>query len=192
MKDSELAKLKALEMFENDDWIRWIHEGTVPAHSNVEKLANIALSISALGKHCSRCLNINGCCFPRNNMPQFPLHLHCHCRIESIYKITAKAECELDKFTNYIFIDKGKKTLFKSWGYDIIDSEWLQAEFIRQAKEKYENGDFGLGKLDDFGQRINIVITLRRKDKIGMVKFTTGWMVYPDGVIKLTTPYGGK
>lgn len=195
MKELEVAKLKSLKMFKNGDWIRWIHEGTRPAHSNNEKLANIALSIAMLGKHCSICLNINGCCFPRSNMPKYPLHLNCHCRIESIYRVNAKAECELSKFSNYIFHptkNGGKKSLFESWGYDIIDSEWLQAEFIRQAKEKYESGNFVLGKLDNYGQRISIVITLPRKDKIGMVSFTSGWLVYPNGVIKLTTPVGGK
>ena len=67
----------------------------------------------------------------------------------------------------------------------------MQSEFIRQAQEKYKNSDFVLGILDKHGQRINIEITLPRKDKIGTVNFISGWMVYPNGVIKLTTPYGG-
>ena len=72
-----------------------------------------------------------------------------------------------------------------------MDSQQLQSEFIRQAQEKYKNSDFVLGILDKHGQRINIEITLPRKDKIGTVNFISGWMVYPNGVIKLTTPYGG-
>ncbi|MBO5105593.1 MAG: hypothetical protein J6C29_01700 [Clostridia bacterium] len=43
--------------------------------------------------------------------------------------------------------------------------------------------------LDGNGQRINIIIKIPRKDKIGEVSFATGWMVYPNGKIKLNTPY---
>lgn len=81
--------------------------------------------------------------------------------------------------------------MYEGWGYDIIDSEWLQSEFISQATQKYALGDFELGKIDDHGQRISIRITIPRKDRIGAVNIITGWMVYPDGVIKLATPYAG-
>ncbi len=82
--------------------------------------------------------------------------------------------------------------MFESWGYGKMDSQWLQQEFCRQAQEKYANGDFTLDRLDKYGQRINIEITLPRKDGKGEVTFMSGWMVYPDGLIKLTTPYGDK
>lgn len=191
MKELEEARLKALAMFENDSWVKWVHEGK-PAYTNAEKIGNIALSTLTLGKHCSVCLNLNGCCFPKSNMPEHPLHPGCHCKMEPIYGIVPKAECKLIKFTEYIFNPfnyKGKKALFEAWGYDIMDSEWLQAEFVRQANEKYANSDFDLGKLDLYGQSINIEITLLRKDGKGTVTFISGWMVYPDGVIMLTTPY---
>ena len=42
------------------------------------------------------------------------------------------------------------------------------------------------------GQIINIKIDLPRKDKIGTVTFTSGWMVYPNGIIKLVTPYARR
>jgi hypothetical protein len=44
-------------------------------------------------------------------------------------------------------------------------------------------------KLNNNGQRINIVVKIPRKDKNGDATFTTGWMVYPNGKIKLITPY---
>lgn len=78
--------------------------------------------------------------------------------------------------------------MFESWGYSKIDSEWLQKDFIRQAQEKYSSGSFEPRYLNDYGQRINIEITPARKDKTGIVRFVSGWMVYPNGVIKLTTP----
>ena len=68
----------------------------------------------------------------------------------------------------------------------------MQQEFIKQAKLAYSVGDYELGRLDDYGQRISIEIKLKRKDKIGYVTFTSGWMVYPNGRLVLTTPYGDK
>ena len=53
-------------------------------------------------------------------------------------------------------------------------------------------GDYELDRLDDYGQRINIEIKLKRKDKNEYVTFYSGWMVYPNGKIILTTPYGDK
>lgn len=82
--------------------------------------------------------------------------------------------------------------MFESWGYSIIDSENLVREFARQAKLKYQCGEYSLGNLDAYGQRISIIITLPKKNGMGKVSFVSGWMVYPNGEIVLTTPYGGK
>ena len=73
-----------------------------------------------------------------------------------------------------------------------MDSQFLQQEFIKQAKLAYSVGDYKLDKLDKNGQRINIQIRLKRKNKEGSITFRSGWMVYPNGRIVLTTPYGGK
>ena len=72
--------------------------------------------------------------------------------------------------------------MFEVWGYDKADSEMLQRVFEKQAIEKYIQGQYALGKLNEQGQRIN-------NDK--MVSFISGWMVYPNGKIRLVTPYGG-
>lgn len=69
---------------------------------------------------------------------------------------------------------------------------WLQKELERQALEKYLTGDYTLGKLDRYGQRISIRVTIPRKKGIGDVSFITGWMAEPNGKLRLTTPYGGK
>ena len=82
--------------------------------------------------------------------------------------------------------------MFESWGYGKMDSLWLQQEYCRQAKEKYAKGNFTLNKLDEYGQRINIEITLPQKNGNGNVTFISGWMTYPNGKIMLTTPYGDK
>lgn len=174
-------------------WVKWVHEGTKPAESNAEKSTNAL--IGALSKHCAKCLNLNGCCFVVGKCPPKPLHPGCHCYTVDIPAITVKSECPIEKFTKYVFIlsDKNdKKQLFELWGYDIMDSKYLQQEFIKQAKLSYSVGDYELGLLNEYGQRINIAITLNRKDNNGQVTFRSGWMVYPNGKIVLTTPYGRK
>ncbi len=80
--------------------------------------------------------------------------------------------------------------MFQSWGYTVSDSLWLKNEIERQGLEKYKEGNYILNKLDRNGQRINIVVTIPRKDGSGEVSFTTGWVVYPNGRIQLATPYG--
>ena len=72
------------------------------------------------------------------------------------------------------------------------DAMWLKTEMERQAREKYISGEYELGKLNRFGQRINIIIEIPRKDEEGMVSFTSGWMVKSNGELLLNTPYGGK
>ena len=170
-----------------------MHEGTKPAESSAEKSVNVFLGETS--KHCAMCLNLNGCCFVVDKCPPKPLHPNCHCFCIDIPSITAKAECPIEKFTRYVFVPSlidDKKDLFELWGYDIMDSEYLQQEFIKQAKLSYSVGDYELGLLNEYGQRISIEITLKKKNKDEYATFVSGWMVYPNGRIVLTTPYGGK
>lgn len=94
------------------------------------------------------------------------------------------------KFTEYIFNDKyrnnGKSKLFGLLGFLIDDSEYLKTEYENQARNQYLKGNYVLGKLDRYGQRITITITLRNG-----VKFESGWLVHPLGLIVCTTPLGG-
>ena len=85
-----------------------------------------------------------------------------------------------------------RKSCSRSGDIQLMMAKWLQAEMERQAREKYISGEYELGKLNAFGQRINIVIEIPRKDKEGTVTFVSGWMVEPNGKLKLNTPYGGK
>ncbi|MDE6870392.1 MAG: hypothetical protein K2J75_06655 [Clostridia bacterium] len=193
MRELENVRDNVLQIFDSDSWIQFVHEGLLPAYTSQEKQINF--QESALSRHCAICRNINGCCFPKNNMPSYPLHPNCHCFLVDIAKPQVTAECPKDKFEGYIFSPKyaynGKIQLYIKWGYDIMDMGYLINELSRQAKENYSNGDFKLGLLNGYGQRISIVTKLERKDRKEIVKFLTGWMVYPDGNIKLITPYGG-
>ena len=178
----------------NSSWVKWVHKGTTFAKSNLEKTRNTFVA-TINPKHCAKCLNLNGCCFIKEKLPNNPLHENCHCEIIDIDIITPQIKCSSEKFTNYIFDEgksKGKKDLFESWGYSIIDTEKLVQEFISQSKLKYQCGEYQLGNLDNYGQRISIVISLPKINGLGNVSFVSGWMVYPNGELVLTTPYGGK
>ena len=76
--------------------------------------------------------------------------------------------------------------------YTFLLKNVIIREVEKQALEKYVSGDYMLGKLNQDGQRISIRVEIPRKDKSETVSFVTGWMVYPNGHIQLTTPYGGK
>ncbi|MGN0781787.1 MAG: DUF6883 domain-containing protein [Christensenellales bacterium] len=184
---------KVLSLFNPNSWVKWIHDGIMPAYTHEDRGANI--DYASKSNHCAKCLNMNDCFFPKNNMPDYPLHYGCHCRIEPVTNITFNAECSIEKFQNYIFDsvkNNGKKALFEKYGYSIKDSQWLQEELCRQAQEKYAKGDFVLNKLDDYGQRINIEITLPNKNGNGSIVFMSGWMVCPNGTITNATPCRGE
>lgn len=163
-------------------WVVWIHEPT--------------------SKYpCFECLQLNGCWFTQDNAPCIPHHENCHCRLEAIDYLTvlqnASTYSNYRKFDPYLFdpndfYNHGKNKVFESWGYTVDDAKWLQKEMEQQAREKYISGNYELGKLNVFGQRINIVIEIPRKDKYETATFISGWMVEPNGKLKLTTPYGGK
>ncbi len=152
-------------------------------------------------KHCMECLKLDGCWFQKNKTPLWPHHPFCHCILEEIpYNdvITkSSSDSAYSKYDPYLFdtngeYEHGKDKLFKSWGYSVADAKYLKAEIEKQALEKYTDGNYTLGKLNDKGQRLSIKIEIARKDTGNKVSFITGWMLYPNGHIQLTTPLGGK
>ena len=171
----------------NNKWIEWYHFGIPNELDEWRKLAIISFSIFG---HCRICTNLDGCYFIERNMPPLPLHNKCDCKklnknINEV-KSNIHAECDIRKFTEYIFSDNsGKKRIFESWGYTIKDSSILKKEIESQAEKQYSMGNYKLKGLDRQGQRIAIEINLK-----GNI-FYSGWMVYPNGLIKNTTPFGG-
>lgn len=168
--------LREFLSLKDDDWIEWI------AQPNDWQ---------------DDCDKFNGCYFIVKQMPKYPQHPKCMCRLNKIAKpipyITAKADCDIQKFTGYIFSEKyddGKKEIFESWGYTIEDSEYLQQLYISQALQKYCSGDYiykGVGK---YYARIEIVIELSMYNGKTQ-KIKTGWSLLPKGEIKLSTPFTG-
>lgn len=163
-------------------WVKWTHHSQGP-------------------NCCPECLALDGCWFPMEKAPAWPHHPNCHCTLDPLdyADVLARAASRSDygKFDPYLFNTQGrhphgKEVLFGQWGYTADDAPWLQAEMEKQAREQYLLGHFELDDLDKRGQRINIRITIPRRDTGAPVSFLTGWMVYPNGEIRLVTPYGGK
>ena len=60
-----------------------------------------------------------------------------------------------------------------------------EKEIETQAEKQYAIGNYKLKNLDKQGQRVAIEINLK-----GNI-FYSGWMIYPEGYLKNTTPFGG-
>ena len=68
-----------------------------------------------------------------------------------------------------------KRQAVEIWGYSVEDAHWLQEEIERQGRAHFLSGNYTLGKLNLFGQRLNIRVEIPRKDGRGVVSFITGW-----------------
>lgn len=107
------------------------------------------------------------------------------------------AACHYSKIDPYLFdpdnfYKHGKSYMLERWGYSVKDSHYLKEEIEKQGLNKYIKGDYQLGLLNKYGQRISIRIEIPNKTQGGTVSFITGWMVHANGQITLNTPYGGK
>jgi len=183
----------------DNSWVKWFH-WNVPDKEGFERNA-LRDNLQELG-HCKECTVLSGCYFVKSKMPKKKsegfglLHPHCDCKANFIQKPNGKitAICPIEKFTNYIFSqkynDNGKFELFKKHlCFTKKDAQYLKREYELQATKKYLNGDYEIGKLDAFGQRINIEIIVSSLKKQN-IKIITGWMIYPLGKIVCTAPLG--
>jgi filamentous hemagglutinin len=107
-----------------------------------------------------------------------------------------RATVDPRKFSEYIFKEgsaPGKAIVFEDLGYGVQDSKLLSAIYEQQAAAKYAAGEYTLGTLDGYGQRINIEIKLNGigdySNKTSYIK--SGWMINADGSISLNTPFSG-
>lgn len=173
-------------------WVKWRHFGVPDEEGEARERARADAEDN---KHCKVCTVLSGDYFPSFNMPLYPQHPHCDCMLLSISKPTSQAvaNCALEKFTGYVFGEKykdnGKIKLFKDLGFTVEDSEYLKSEFEKQAKQKYINGNYVLGRLNEYGQRITIDIKLKSPTKDDII-LRTGWMIRPLGYITCNTPLG--
>lgn len=100
-----------------NQWIEWDHL-LIP--NKPEWFREILRNIMALFGHCLNCTALDGCYLVTRNMPKQPLHENCDCRKRnisfSIVKKVAHSECDIRKFTEYVFKNtedsKGKNKIF--------------------------------------------------------------------------------
>lgn len=87
----------------------------------------------------------------------------------------------------------GKDAVFRSFGYAAGDSEALANSFAQQGAANFDAGNFMMGNLDQFGQRITIPIRLvGQGDAAGRATTVlSGWMITPEGTVRLVTPFAG-
>ena len=179
----------------DNSWVKWFHWGIPDEEGATRDKARDWLK--GLG-HCSPCTVLSGCYFVKSKLPEKLaegnglLHPNCDCSLKNISTPIISVYCAIGKFSGYVFsekyVDNGKKELFESLGYTIEDSEWLKAEYERQAKQKYLNGDYIIRGLDpQYGQNINIIIELTTPTGRN-VQFISGWKVHPLGMITCNTP----
>jgi filamentous hemagglutinin len=98
--------------------------------------------------------------------------------------------------SQYIFkegADHGKDVVFRGLGYGKEHTDDLVRIFQEQANRKFASGEYTLGKLDNWGQRIEIEINLLGiGDAAGKSSsIRSGWMINADGTISLNTPFSG-
>lgn len=74
----------------------------------------------------------------------------------------------------------------------LADFYFFAIIILISRKTRFKNGNYTIGLLNEYGQRISIRVELPRKNGDGTVSFITGWMVNPNGLIQLNTPFGGK
>ena len=126
--------------------------------------------------HCAECLMLDGCWFLFEKAPVWPHHEKCHCSLEAIdylvVLMNATAKSDYSKFDHTCLIP-----------WESIFMERIN--FLL-------SGDIQQMMQDGYRQRISILIEIPRRNQDGMVSFASGWMVKPDGELKLNTPYGGK
>ncbi|HZO12828.1 MAG TPA: RHS repeat-associated core domain-containing protein [Polyangiaceae bacterium] len=110
--------------------------------------------------------------------------------------VPKSAAAPVPKFRDYIFKDgatHGKDKAFRNLGYGKEHSEQLADMWEKQAAEKFKNGQYTLGKADQYGQRVDIEIEVPGiGDAAGQTShMRSGWMIQPDGTLKLNTPFSG-
>lgn len=176
LTEIEEKLLKKFLLLKEDDWVEWL------ARQN------------AWLDYCDK---FNGCYFIVKQMPKYPQHQNCQCRLKKIAKpipyITARATCDIGKFTKYVFDEiknKGKKAIFEGLGYTIEDSEYLQQLYISQAIQKYCDGDYIFKGTNNYTVQIEIEIVLQSSKK-ETARIKTGWSLLKNGEIKLSTPFSG-
>jgi hypothetical protein len=99
---------------------------------------------------------------------------------------------DVRKFSDYVLSPEnaiGKDKIFLDrLGFrerNLEDAQILLDTYLTQAEAKLSEGQYQIGRVDQFGQRFTIEITVRG------LTLLTGWILTDRSILRLTTPFAG-
>ena len=168
----------------------WVKRKNISS-MNIETCNGIS-NDDELANTCYVCVALNDTIFKNNNKPDF-FHYRCKCKnIPTTYN-SVKLDFPKEKISKYLLSEKGKLGLMQSMGYSSEDADYLYNTIAENAKKKFYSGEYILGSLNIYGQKVNIELELKGKGlkENQTYRFITGWTAYPNGKLHNNTPFGG-
>jgi hypothetical protein len=99
---------------------------------------------------------------------------------------------DVRKFSDYVLSPEnaiGKDKIFLDrLGFrerNLEDAQILLDTYLTQAEAKLSEGQYQIGRVDQFGQRFTIEINVRG------LTLLTGWILTDGSILRLTTPFAG-
>lgn len=162
--------------------------------------------------HCALCVTVNNCYFKNEenkkpiefdygkySLAQIPIfnrglyHPNCHCQK---YAIPEPNSDEIQLVVNegkkaYLFNDKLGIVMYI--GYKENEQEKFYEVFESCVKNAFVRGNYYKRAHDKYGFRINIQVEMAGvNEKRGKTfKFNAGFTIFPNGKLKMNTPFGG-
>ncbi len=162
--------------------------------------------------HCALCVSVNNCYFKNEedkkpiefnygkySLNQIPFlnrglyHPHCHCKKIAISKPNYQ---ELQLLINdgkkmYLFSDKLGIIIYM--GYKESEKEKFYNAFEYYVKYAFSQGKYYKRMHDKYGFRINIQVEMPGANEKAseIFKFNSGFTIFPNGKLKINTPFGG-
>jgi len=191
----------------------WIQVSDPKNKLTIEDFQDEGVDESKTNGHCWRCVTVNQCWFKNEedkkpkefdyskySLSDIPLlkrglyHPNCHDKKFSINvpKLNQIQLKELRKNFNDFF--RRKKKIFYGIGYSSQDENELMNFVENVVKNKYSFGDYYFYKHWKHGFQINISITIQGKNqfKNEYKTFKSGYIIYPNGQLKIATIFAGR
>lgn len=139
---------------------------------------------------CEICVALNETIFRNTNKPNY-YHPHCKCKSEKVNLYDIKLNFPMEKLTGYLFVNESKSAMMRSIGFYPNNADELHQTICDNMKECFLANKYTLKKLDNHGQKIRIDYSIIGiNDHAGQIfRCHTGCTVWPNGTIKITTPF---
>ena len=184
-------------MFENIKWILDdifdIDGNTFVIRKNISpkniETCNGISTEDGVTRTCSLCVALNDTVFKNNNKPSYH-HLSCKCK-NNVYKLKQLTfDFSIEKITKYLFVNEYKKSMMRSMGFTIEDSEEIYDLIKKEVENNFLLGIYDLNILNNHGQHFKVNINLMGKRDHAKEIFPChiGCVAWPYGKIKIATP----